>query len=177
MNFREYFQTAWNTTLKYIAPLLVMTLAMIAVSFLSLGILAPVAMAGYMHSILLMLREEREPNVKDIFSQMNLFFPLFGFGIIVFILVLIGISLLVIPGILIMIAISYCCLYMLPLMTDRSYKLLDAVKESYAMTTKGNMVDNLAVFIIFIGLLMLRLKVWRFQNDKMRVLDLLQRFP
>jgi hypothetical protein len=155
MNFRKYFQTAWNSTLEYIAPLLVMTLAMIAASFLSLGILAPVAMAGYMHSILLMLREEREPNVKDIFSQMHLFFPLFGFGLIVFILVLIGISLLVIPGILIMIAISYCCLYMLPLMTDRNSRLLDAIKESYAMTTKGNMVDNLAVFIIFIGLLAL----------------------
>jgi hypothetical protein len=112
-------------------------------------------MAGYMQSVLLMLREGREPNVKDIFSQMKLFFPLFGFGLIVFILVLIGISLLVIPGIFLIIAISYCCLYMLPLMTDRSFRLLDAIKESYAMTTKGNMVDNLAVFIIFIGLLAL----------------------
>ena len=61
--------------------------------------------------------------------------------------------LLVIPGILLMIAISYCCLYMLPLMTDRNSRLLDAVKESYAMTAKGNMIENLAVFIIFIGLL------------------------
>ncbi len=155
MDFKKHFQTAWNLTLKFIAPLIIMTLAMLIVSFVTLGVLAPVTMTGYMQSVLLMLREGREPNVKDIFSQMKLFFPLLGFGIIVFILVLIGISLLVIPGIIIMAAISYCCLYMLPLMTDRNSRLLDAIKESYSMTTKGNMVDNLAVFIIFIGLLAL----------------------
>lgn len=155
MNFKEHFETAWHTTLKFIAPLIIMTLTMLIVSFITLGVLAPVTMSGYMQSVLLMLREGREPNVKDIFFQMKLFFPLFGFGIIVFIIVLMGISLLVVPGLLFMLAISYCCLYMLPLMTDRSYKLLDAVKESYAMTTKGNMIDNLAVFIIFIGLLAL----------------------
>ena len=137
MDFRKHFEIAWNLTLKHVAPLIIMTLAMLVVSFITLGVLAPVAMAGYMQSVLLMLREGREPNVKDIFSQMKLFFPLFGFGLIVFILVLIGISLLVIPGILLMIAISYCCLYMLPLMTDRNSRLLDAVKESYAMTKKG----------------------------------------
>ncbi len=153
MNFKVHFEAAWNMTLKYIAPLIIMTLVMIAVSFVTLGLMAPVASAGYMQSILLMLREGREPNVKDVFSQMSLFFPLLGFGIVIFIIVSIGIAFLVIPGIILMIAISFCCIYMLPLMTDRSLGLADAVKESYSMSTKGSMVDNIAVFIIFIGLL------------------------
>ena len=42
---------------------------------------------------------------------------------------------------------------MLPLMTDKELGLFDAVKESYSMTAKGNWTDNLAVFIIFMGLL------------------------
>jgi len=155
MNFKKHFETAWHSTLNFIAPLIIMTLVMIAVSFLSLGFLAPVTMAGYMQAVLLMLREGREPQIKDIFSQMKLFFPLLGFGIIVFVAVLIGLSILIIPGIVIMLAVSFCCLYMIPLMTDKNARLFDSVKESYAMSMNGNIIDNLAVFIIFIGLLAL----------------------
>ncbi len=155
MNFKTHFETAWNMTLKYIAPLIIITLVMIAVSFVTLGILAPVASAGYMQAVLLMLREGREPNVKDVFSQMRLFFPLLGFSIAIFIFVLIGMAFLVIPGIIVMLVVSYCCIYMMPLMTDKNEGLFDAIKKSYAMVTKGSMVDNIAVFVIFVGLLAL----------------------
>lgn len=151
MDFKAHFEMAWKVTLKYIASLIIMTLVMVVVIFVTLGILAPVVSAGYMQAVLLMLREGREPKVKDIFSQMNLFFPLLGFGIIVSLLVFIGMVLLVVPGILVMLAVSFCCLYMLPLMTDRSMGLFDAIKESYSMSTKGSMADNIAVFIIFIA--------------------------
>jgi hypothetical protein len=152
MDFKAHLETAWNMTLKYIASLIIVTLVMVVVSFFSLGFLAPVTMAGYMQAVLLMLREGREPKVQDLFSHMRLFFPLLGFSIIVFIAVLIGYLLLILPGILLMVAVSFCCLYMLPLMTDRNSGLIDAIKESYSMTVKGNTVDNIAVFIIFIGL-------------------------
>jgi len=132
-----------------------LTLAMVAVSFFTLGILAPVTMAGYMQSILLMIRDGREPKVQDIFSHMRLFFPLLAFGILVLLVVLTGFSLLVIPGIAVVLAVAYCCLYMLPLMTDKELGLVDAVKESFSMTTSGSWTDNLAVFIIFIGVISL----------------------
>ena len=83
---------------------------------------------------------------------MNLFFPLLGFGIVVLFAVVIGFMLLVVPGILIALAASYLCLYMLPLMTDRGLSLTEAVKESYRMTTKGNIGDQAVVFILFIGI-------------------------
>jgi len=153
MNFKTHLEKAWNLTLKYIAPLIILTLVMLIVCFVTIGILAPVAMAGYMQAVLMMMREGREPKVQDIFSQMKLFFPLFGFGLAVFIAVMIGFALFMLPGIIIALAISFCCLYMIPLMTDRKAGLFDAIKESYAIATKGNIVDNIAVFVIFIGLL------------------------
>lgn len=155
MDFKTHLEKAWRLTLKYIAPLIIMTLVMIAASFFTLGILGPVTMAGYMHSILLMIREGREPKVQDVFSHMKLFFPLLLFGVVVFLAALIGFSLLVIPGIAVVLFVAYCCLYMFPLMTDKQLGIVDAVKESFSMTTNGSWIDNLAVFIIFIGLLAL----------------------
>ncbi len=152
MDFKYHLENAWKMTLQYIAPLLFMTLAMIVISIITLGILAPVIMAGYMHSILLLVREKREPKVQDIFSQMRLFLPLLCFGIVVFIITIIGMMLLFLPGVLFLIAVSFCCLYMLPLMTDRNLGIIDAVKQSYSMVIKDSIADHIVVFILFIGI-------------------------
>lgn len=152
MDFKYHLEIAWKITLQYIAPLIFMTLAMIAISIITLGILAPVTMAGYMHSILLLIREGREPKVQDIFSHMRLFLPLFFFGIVVFIITMIGMMLLFLPGVLFLLAASFCCIYMLPLMTDRNLGLIDAVKESFSMVTKEKLVDHIVVFILFVGI-------------------------
>jgi len=152
MNFRKHLETAWNQTLQFIAPLIFMTLVMFIVSFLTLGILAPVTMAGYIQSILLMLRDGREPKIQDIFSQMGLFFPLFGFGIVVFLFTLIGFVLLVLPGVLFIIAVLFFCFYMIPLMTDQKLGLIEAIKKSYAMSLEGNKLDHLVTIILFVGI-------------------------
>jgi hypothetical protein len=152
MDFKYHLENAWKMTLQYIAPLIFMTLAMIAISMITLGILAPVTMAGYMHSILLLVRERREPKVQDIFSQMRFFLPLLCFGIVVFIITMIGLMLLFLPGVVFLLAVSFCCIYMLPLMTDRNLGLIAAVKQSYLMVTKESIVDHIVVFILFIGI-------------------------
>ena len=152
MNFKYHLETAWNMTLKFIAPLIFITLVMFLLWFFTIGILAPVTMAGYMHSILLMLRDGREPKIQDLFTQMKLFLPLLGFSILVFIATVIGFMLLVLPGILISLVISFCCLYMLPLMTDKELGLFEAVKESYTMTTQGVFTDQIVVLILFLGI-------------------------
>ena len=71
MDFKKHFETAWRLTLKFIVPLILMTLVLFIVSFVTLGILAPVATAGYMQSLLSLLKEGREPKVQDIFSEMS----------------------------------------------------------------------------------------------------------
>jgi hypothetical protein len=153
INFKDSLETAWKLTLKNIASLIITTLVMFVACFLTLGILSFVMIAGYMQSILLMLRDGREPKVQDLFSQMKLFFPLLGFGVVVFILALIGFSLFVLPGVAVVLTVSYCCLFMLPLMTDKNLGLINAVKASYSMVIRGNMTDMIAVFLIYVGLL------------------------
>ncbi len=152
MDFKTHLETAWTLTLRYIAPLILMTLAMMVVSFISLGILAPVTMAGYMHSILLTVREGREPRVQDIFSQMRLFLPLLLFGLAVFLVITIGFALLVLPGLVAALIIAFGCLYVLPLMTDKGLGLVEAVKESFRMSTGKNTVDQIVVAVLYLGL-------------------------
>ena len=139
-------------TLEFIVPLIFMTLVMVAASVLTFGILAPVTMAGYMHSILLMVRDRREPKVQDVFSQMKLFFPLLGFGLVVFIAICIGLILLLLPGIIISVGVAYFCMYMIPLMTDKNMGVVEAIKASYSMTTnKDKIQEHAVVLIIFIA--------------------------
>ena len=84
---------------------------------------------------------------------MKLFFPLLGFAVVFFILALIGFLLFFLPGVAVVLAVSYCCLFMLPLMTDKNLGLIDAVKASYSMVMLENMTDMIGVFLIFVGLL------------------------
>ncbi|MGE0083497.1 MAG: hypothetical protein AB7S75_03670 [Desulfococcaceae bacterium] len=152
MDFKTHLEKAWALTMKYIVPMILMTLVMAIAGALSLGILIPVMMAGYMQSVLMMVRSGREPRIQDLFSEMGLFLPLLGFGLSVFVLVMIGISLFVLPGIVIICGLSYICLYMLPLMTDRKFSVIDAIKESFRMVTSNDIMDHIITAILFLGI-------------------------
>ena len=152
MDFKKHLETAWELTLEFIAPLIMLTLVMFMIWFLTLGILVPVTIAGYTQSLLLMSRQGREPKIQDLFSQLNLFFPLLGFGIVVFIATLVGLIFFIFPGILVMLAIAFVCLYMIPLMTDKKLGLFDAIKQSYALAMQGAFVDHIVVIVLFLGI-------------------------
>ncbi|MBN1102322.1 MAG: hypothetical protein JXL84_02790, partial [Deltaproteobacteria bacterium] len=72
--------------------------------------------------------------------------------IVVFLATLFGFMLLVIPGIVISLAVAFFCLYMLPLMTDRRMGLIEALKESYALSLRGNLGDQIVAVILFLGI-------------------------
>lgn len=152
MDIKFHIETAWKLCINNIIPLVILTLVLCAVSVVSLGILAPVCFAGYFHALNQLMRSNREPKAQDIFSQMRLFFPLFVFGLVVCILAIIGFTLFVIPGIIFTVIVAYTCLYMIPIMVDLEYGLMDAVKKSYAMVTKDRVVDHIIVCIIFSAL-------------------------
>jgi hypothetical protein len=155
MNFKELIELAWSQTIKNIVALLILTIVFLGVSVLTLGILAPVAMAGYTQAILLMVRNGREPKPGDVFSHMRLFLPLSCFGILVFIAVVVGYMLFVIPGILLTIAIMFYCIYMLPLMTDKELGLMDSVNESIAMVRQEDIVDHVVVVVLYAAVQMI----------------------
>ena len=153
MDFKKHLESAWQMTLKHIVSLLLMTLVMFIISFLTLGILAPVMMAGYVQSIVLMMRNGREPVIQDLFSQMRLFLPLLGFTIVATIAVMVGFGLLFLPGLIISVGLTFACIYMLPLMTDQQMGLMDALRKSWQMATQGNVTDHIVVVVLFLGLI------------------------
>ena len=153
MDFKKHLESAWQMTLKHIVSLLLMTLVMFIISFLTLGILAPVMMAGYVQSIVLMMRNGREPVIQDLFSQMRLFLPLLGFTIVATIAVMVGFRLLFLPGLIISVGLTFACIYMLPLMTDQQMGLMDALRKSWQMATQGNVTDHIVVVVLFLGLI------------------------
>lgn len=155
MNFKEIIEQAWSQTIKNIVSLLILTVVFLGASVLTLGILAPVCLAGYTQSILMMVREGREPKPRDVFSQMRLFFPLLGFGVLAFIATAIGYMLFVIPGILISVALLFYCIYMIPLMTDKDLGIMDAVKESIAMVKQEDIIDHVVVVILYAAVQMI----------------------
>jgi len=152
MDFKKHIVRAWELTLQFMVSLVLMTLVMSVVAAITLGILAPTMMAGYMQSILSMGRKGRGPRIQDLFSEMRLFLPLLAFGIVVLIGVTIGFMLLVIPGFLVIIAVSFCCLYMLPLMTDKKLGLVEAIKQSYNMAVRDNIPEHIVVVILFLAI-------------------------
>lgn len=153
MDFKKHLENAWNLTLKSLAALILMTLVMLAISLITAGILGPVMMAGYMQAIIRMVRDGREPRIQDLFSQMGLFLPLLAFSVVVFIALLVGFSMLVLPSLVIALAVTFACIYMLPLMTDKQMGLLDALKTSWQMAVQENVADHVVVVILFIGLM------------------------
>jgi hypothetical protein len=155
LKIKDHLETAWELTLEFIAPLIVVTLVMFAVWFGTLGILAPVTLAGYTHSLLRMTREGRDPRVKDLFAHMNLFLPLFGFTLLVTVAVLTGFAFLVAPGIVVSFLVAFFCLFVLPLMTDRKMGMLSAIRQSAVMALRGSVAEHAAVVLITIGILAL----------------------
>jgi uncharacterized membrane protein len=153
MDFKKHLEIGWQNTLKFIGPVLLLTFIQILVSICSLGILAPVTTAGYMKSLLLAAREGRTPDIKDLFSEMSLFLPLLGFGIVVVIAVGIGFMFLFLPGLILMILIVFASLYMLPLMVDRRLGMIDALKASWEMANRNPIADQIIVTIIYAAIL------------------------
>ncbi|MDL2269142.1 hypothetical protein LJC71_07665 [Desulfosarcina sp. OttesenSCG-928-A07] len=152
MNFKNHIETAWNLTLRNIVALLLLTLVFWGASILTLGILMPVTLAGYTQSLILLLREGREPKMQDLFSEMKLFLPLLVFGIACFVVSTIGFMLFFLPGVVVVFGVTFFCIYMVPLMTDQKLGLIDAIKESYAMTRRVPLVDHLVMVIIYMAI-------------------------
>ena len=168
MDLKRHLETAWHLTLKNKSPLILITLALSLIlsvlpSFfafislpllgvLSMCILGSVALPGYIFSILQMIRNDRQPKIVDLLSQHQLFFPLSAFSIVMAILVYIGFQILFFPGIAVLCALAFICLYMLPLMVDKKMGLIEAIKLSWKMAVTDNVADHWIIIILVIGL-------------------------
>ncbi len=153
MEVQRHIETAWRLTTGHLLPFLWITLCLLALGTLTLGLLAPALFAGYTQSALLVVRSNRRPRVRDLFSQMHLFFPLLGFSVAAAIAVVLGSLLLVVPGIIVAVGILLCCLYMVPLMTDQRQSLWGAVQASYHLAASGPFLEHLLVSVLYLAIL------------------------
>ncbi len=153
MDFKAHLKTAWEHTLQFVVPVILLTLVQLVVITLSLGILAPVTSAGYMQSLLLALREGREPKIGDLFSEMRLFLPLLAFGVLAMLVTFLGFVLLIVPGILVAAFLVFATIYMMPLMTDRNMGLFDALKESWSMAVRKPLADQVVLMVLYLVIL------------------------
>ena len=152
MDFKQHFEKSWQVFTSFLPSLLISTVILLGASMLTLGILAPVLTAGYMQSLLLAIREGRKPEIKDLFSEMHLFLPLLGFGILIGIAVFLGLAMLVLPGLAVILAVAFFCIYMLPLMTDQQFRLFEALQESSRMAMQKPIAEHLAVVAVYLVL-------------------------
>jgi len=149
MDFKKHLENAWNNTLQFIVPVILLTLVQLIVIAFSLGILAPVTTAGYMQSLLRALREGREPKIGDLFSEMRLFLPLFVFGLLAIMVTMLGFALLILPGFAVAGFLVFATIYMIPLMSDKDMGLLEALKESWRMSTKAPISDQVILMVLY----------------------------
>lgn len=149
MDFKEHLKTAWDNTLQFIVPVILLTLVQMIVVTFSLGILAPVTTAGYIQSLLLALRNGREPQIGDLFSEMRLFLPLLAFGILAALATFFGFLLLILPGLLVVAFLIFATIYMFPLMTDRKMGLFEAIKESWNMAVRKPVADQVVLMVLY----------------------------
>ncbi len=150
MDFKNLVVTSWQNTLNFIGPLLLVTLVQLILIVVSFGILAPVTTAGYVHSLMRAVQEDRKPQVGDLFSQMRLFLPLFIFSLLAVIAFFIGFTLLVLPGFAVMALVAFAAFYLIPLMTDQKLGLFDGLKTSWDKAMQAPVSDHIIVVIIYV---------------------------
>jgi hypothetical protein len=155
MDLKKHLETAWNATLQFIVPVILLTLVQVIVITFSFGILAPVTTAGYMQSLLLALREGREPKIGDLFSEMSLFLPLFVFGLLAMIVTMLGFAMLVLPGFAVAGFLVFATIYIMPLMSDKGMGLMEALKESWRMATRAPVSEQLILMVLYLVIISL----------------------
>ncbi len=160
MNFKDLVVTSWQNTLDHIGPLLLITLVQLVVIMISLGILAPVTTAGYLHSLLRVVREDRKPEIGDLFSQMRLFLPLLVLSLLVAVAFFVGFTLLVLPGFAVLAFVAFAAFYLLPYMVDQKLGLFDALKASWNTALQEPVSDHIIVVIIYVAIMSLGSSLW-----------------
>lgn len=141
-DFGLTFKHGWRLFVKDLGVLIIGTILAVALSVLTIGILAGPLMGGLYGMVVGRVRDGRTPHVGDVFDQFDRFWSFFGaFWVLT---ILIGLASLTIVGGILLTAIW---LYVFPVMVDRKMGFGDAMGESYRMV-KGAFWEHVAFVII-----------------------------
>jgi hypothetical protein len=134
---------AWRLFVKDIGPLLIAGLITVALSVLTIGILAGPLTAGLYGMVMARVREGRQPEVGEVFNQFDRFWSFLGAALVL--VILIGLAFFTIIGGFLLATIW---LYVFPLMVERGMGLGEAMKTSKDMVVENGFWEHLALVLI-----------------------------
>ena len=134
---------AWRLFVKDIGPLLIAGLITVALSVLTIGILAGPLTAGLYGMVMARVHEGRQPEVGEVFNQFDRFWSFLGATLVL--VILIGLAFVTIVGGFLLATIW---LYVFPLMVERGMGLGEAMKTSKDMVVENGFWEHLALVLI-----------------------------
>ncbi len=148
MDIGKILRNGWELFIRDIGPLIIGTLIAILLSVLSLFILAGPLFGGLYLMVVRRVREGRPAEFGDVFACFDRFSTLFlawwGAGL----LILLGLVLLVVPGLLLM----TIWVYLMPLIVDKGLSVGEAMSRSKEMVMKGGLGIHFAALLV-VGIL------------------------
>jgi len=126
-----------------VVPLVLATLVALALSIVTLGVLAGPLYAGLLNMVIRRAKEGRRPEVGDVFSCMDRFWSFLGAAVVL--VLTIGLASITIVGGILLGAIW---LYVFPLMIDRRIGLWEAMRTSKDMVVRAGFWEHVALVIL-----------------------------
>ena len=144
-DFGLVFKQSWRLFVKDLGALIIGTIVAVALSILTIGILAGPLAAGLYGMVVGRVRDGKTAHVGDVFNQFNRFWSFFGATIVL--VVLIGLASLTIVGGILLAAVW---LYVFPLMVDRGLGFGEAMSESYRIVKEAGFWEHVALVLIIV---------------------------
>jgi hypothetical protein len=145
LDFGTVFKQSWRLFVKDLGALIIATVVAVALSVVTVGILAGPLTAGLYGMVVGRVRDGKTPHVGDVFDQFDRFWSFFGAALVLFVLVGLA-SLTIVGGIL----LAAAWLYVVPLMVDRNMRFGEALGESYRMVKAAGYWEHVAFVLIVV---------------------------
>lgn len=143
MDFGKILKKGFDAYVQDIVPLILAGLIASILTVLTLGVLGGPLMAGLYRMIVLRQREDKKPEIGDVF-----YFERFGSFVVAFYLISIfigiGFMLLFVPGLF----LATIWIYVLPLMVDEGLDVFEAMKRSKQLVDKAGLGPHFVLVLI-----------------------------
>jgi uncharacterized membrane protein len=127
----EYYRIRGNFLISFLVLLIRLVLNLI----FNLGLV----------KISLKIYDGEEPKISDLFSQYRLFFRYFFASVLAFLITLFGFILLIVPGIILLIRLSFLDY----LIVDKNSRIIESLKKSWEIT-KGSTWNLFLLYLLWV---------------------------
>lgn len=148
MDIGKYITDSWNIYIKNFFSILISLIIVGILSVCTIGILAVPLSMGFM-MMFVKVKRGQEIQVNDVFAYINKFLPLLLGAIVLYIIIIIGFILIIIPGLIFAAWWMYTFLYMV----DKNMGFGDAMKASKQLVSSKGILMHILFLIVcgFIG--------------------------